>query len=74
MTQYLKKKKKIQGSWTQYQKKGNLLLVTQELITLTLDSVPLASPSPILISFLNCDNCLLSSISTGLWMHTVSFA
>ena len=72
MTQYLKKKNsRILNSIS---KKGNLLLVTQELITLTLDSVPLASLSPVLISFLNCDNCLLSSISTGLWMYTISFA
>lgn len=71
MTQYLKKKKFKDLELNI--KKGNLLLVTQELMTLTLDSVPLASPSPVLISFLNCDNCLLSSISTGLWMYTISF-
>ena len=54
MTQYLKKKKKAKDLLElSIKKNGNLLLVTQELITLALDSVPFVSPSPVLISFLN---------------------
>lgn len=53
MTQYLKKKAKDLLELS-IKKKDNLLLVTQELITLALDSVPFVSLSPILISFLNC--------------------